>query len=355
MSTPFSLAHAPQLLECIPNFSEGQDLQIIQEITNAIEAIPGVQLLHVDAGHSANRTVVTFIGIPDAVVEAAFAAIKRASKLIDMRTQTGTHPRMGATDVCPLVPYKGMSMEEAVAYSRKLGKRVGEELGIPVYLYESSATTPKRKNLANIRSGEYEGFREKIQQPAWKPDFGPQQFNPKSGQIAIGARNFLLAYNLNLNTQSVEIANEIAREIRESGKVKRIYGKKVLDPEGKVVREPGMCKGLKAIGWYMEECGIAQVSTNITNLHKTPIHLAFEAAKSAAIRHGVEVTGSELVGMLPKKSLIDAGVFFLKKNFDSVNVPEHELIALAINQLGLNDCKAFDPMTKIIESQIGNS
>ena len=346
------LMDQPRLIECIPNFSEGCDTEIIRQISDAIKSVAGVKVLHVDSGVSANRTVITFIGIPEAVVEAAFQAISRASELIDMRAQTSTHPRMGATDVCPFVPYRGISLAETVQYSRILGKRVGEELGIPVYLYEASASTPSRKNLASIRSGEYEGFRQKIYRPEWKPDFGPQEFCPRTGQTVIGARDFLIAYNLNLNTTSVDIASEIARDIRESGRVKRIYGRKVLDPCGSIVRESGACKGLKAIGWYMEEYGIAQVSTNVTDLEKTPLHLAFEAAVSAATEHGVMVTGSELVGMIPRKALLQAGLHFEKKLGKS-NLTEEEQLKLAIRQLGLNDCKAFDPQQKIIENQLG--
>ncbi|MEM7367366.1 MAG: glutamate formimidoyltransferase [Bacteroidota bacterium] len=350
--SPTSLKHQPRLLECIPNISEGQYENIIQEVAKAVKAVSGVQLLHVDVGASANRTVFTFIGIPEAVVEAAFQLIKRTSELIDMRNHQGEHPRMGATDVCPLVPYRGVSLEEAVGFSKELGQRVGDELGIPVYLYEASASQPHRKNLAHIRSGEYEGFREKILHEDWKPDYGPAQFHPKAGQTVIGARDFLVAYNMNLNTTSVPIAKAIAAEIRESGKIKRIHGKKVLDAEGKAVRIPGKCKSLKAIGWYMEEFGIAQVSTNLTNLRETSLEQAFEAASASAIRHGVKITGSELVGLLPLTAMLQAGTYYEQQQSGPSNPSETELISLAIRRLGLDDLKPFDPRERIIEYQM---
>lgn len=347
--SPITLKHQPRLLECVPNISEGQDEKIIQEVAEAVKAVPGVQLLHVDVGASANRTVFTFIGIPEAVVEAAFQLIKRASVLIDMRNHQGEHPRMGATDVCPMVPYRGLSLEEAVIYSKQLGKRVGEELGIPVYLYEASSSQNHRKNLAHIRAGEYEGFKDKIYREAWKPDYGPVQFHPRSGQTVIGARDFLVAYNMNLNTTSVSTARAIAEDIRESGKIQRIDGKKVLDEDGKPVRIPGECKGLKAIGWYMEEFGIAQVSTNLVNLNETSLEQAFEAASASAIRHGARITGSELVGLVPLEAMIQAGCFYAQQSSSISESDEKVLISLAIKHLGLHELKPFNPEEKIIE------
>lgn len=325
---------------------------MIEQIKAAIRSVSGVKLLHVDSGLSANRTVMTFIGIPEAVVEAAFSAIRVASQCIDMRRHQGEHPRMGATDVCPFVPYKGISMAATVRYSQELGKRVGEELGIPVYLYESAATHEGRKNLATIRSGEYEGFQTKIMLPAWIPDYGPRHFNPQAGQTVIGARDFLIAYNINLNTTDVSIAKKIAGEIRESGTIKRVDGKRLLDSRGTPIRIPGQCKGLKAIGWYMEEFGIAQVSTNITNLKQTPLHAAFDAAKSSAARLGVEVTGSELVGMIPLKAMLDAGKSSHNAKMASSVLSDLDLISLAIRKLGLDDLGEFDPIKKVIEYQI---
>ncbi|MCB9233545.1 MAG: glutamate formimidoyltransferase [Bacteroidia bacterium] len=345
-----------KLIECVPNFSEGNDLEIIRQITAEIEAVAGISLLDVDPGASTNRTVVTFVGEPEPVIEAAFRAIKKAGQLIDMRKHQGAHPRMGATDVCPLIPISGISFEECIEYARKLGKRVGEELGIPVYFYEKAATAPNRKNLAVLRAGEYEGFATKIYQPEWKPDFGPQEYHAKSGQTAIGVRDFLIAYNVNLNTKSVRRANSVAYDVREAGRPKTEdgtpWGKKVLDANGKPINEPGMLKAVKGIGWFVEEYGIAQVSMNLTDISVTPLHVAFDACVESAHQRGLRVTGSELIGLLPKKALTDAGRYFLKKSEWSEGASEEELIQIAIKSMGLAELKPFDPKEKIIEYAI---
>ena len=342
-----------KLIECVPNFSEGRDMDVIQQIAAAIESVEGVSLLDVDPGATTNRTVVTFVGSPDAAVEAAFRGIQKASELIDMRKHKGAHPRMGATDVCPFIPVSNVSWEEAIACAKQLGKRVGDELKIPVYLYEKAANDPARANLAVIRAGEYEGFFEKIKEVAWKPDFGPAVFNEKSGATAIGAREFLVAYNVNLNTKAVRRANSIAFDVRENGRIKTDdgtpYGKPVLDAKGEPVRIPGMLKHVKAIGWYVEEYGIAQVSMNLTNIEETPLHAAFDACTEAASKRGLRVTGSEVVGMLPKKCLVDAGKYFLRKQKWSEGASEEELIDIGIRSMGLSELKPFDPKEKIIE------
>ena len=342
-----------KIIECVPNFSEGRDLDVIRQITAAIESVEGVSLLNVDPGASTNRTVVTFAGAPDAAIEAAFRGIQKAAELIDMRRHTGAHPRMGATDVCPFIPVSNVSWEEAIDCAKRLGKRVGEELKIPVYLYEKAASDSARSNLAIIRAGEYEGFFDKIKQPQWKPDFGPAVFNEKSGGTVIGAREFLVAYNANLNTKSVRRANSVAFDVRENGRVKTEdgtpTGKPVLDAKGEPVREPGMLKHVKAIGWYVEEYGIAQVSMNLTNLEETPLHAAFDACVESASKRGMRVTGSEIVGMLPKKCLTDAGRHYLRKQKWSEGASEEELIDVAIRSMGLSELKPFDPKEKIIE------
>lgn len=342
---------ALKIIECVPNFSEGQDEKVIEAISRVIEQTEGVRLLHVDPGKSTNRTVVTFAGSPEPVIEAAFQAIKLASELIDMRYHKGEHPRMGATDVCPLIPISGISMEETVTYSKKLAARVGTELSIPVYLYENSANHPSRKNLADIRSGEYEGLEEKMKNPEWQPDYGPKSFNAKSGASVIGARDFLIAYNVNLNTKSVKLANEIAFDIRENGRpIKDPHtGKLLKNQHGDILRTPGTCKSVKAIGWYIHEYGQAQVSMNLTNMLETPLHKAFEECRKAADRLGLIITGSELVGLVPKKALLDAGVYFMKKQNRSLGIPEEELIELAIQSLGLNSLAPFEPKQRIIE------
>jgi glutamate formiminotransferase/formiminotetrahydrofolate cyclodeaminase len=342
-----------KVIECVPNFSEGRDLEIIRQITSAIESVEGVALLNVDPGASTNRTVVTFAGSPEAAVEAAFRGIQKAAELIDMRKQKGAHPRMGATDVCPFIPVSNVSWEEAIACAKELGRRVGDELKIPVYLYEKAAKDPARSNLSIIRAGEYEGFFEKIKDPAWKPDFGPAIFSEKAGATVIGAREFLVAYNANLNTKSVRRANSVAFDVRENGRVKTEdgtpSGKPVLDAKGEPVRVPGMLKHVKAIGWYVEEYGIAQVSMNLTNLEETPLHAAFDACHESASKRGMRVTGSEVVGMLPKKCLVEAGKYFLRKQKWSEGAAEEELIEIAIRSMGLSELKPFDPKEKIIE------
>ncbi|GAA4098685.1 glutamate formimidoyltransferase [Mucilaginibacter panaciglaebae] len=333
-----------QIIECVPNFSEGADQEIIQSITGEIGSVAGVQLLNVDPGRDANRTVVTFAGEPEAVIEAAFLAIKMAGELIDMRIQKGTHPRMGATDVCPLIPVSNISIDEVVVYAGKLASRVGNELQIPVYLYENSQSDKRRSNLAAIRAGEYEGFFKKIKIPNWKPDFGPAEMDAKRGATVIGARDFLIAYNINLNTASTNIANEIAQDIRETGKI-------IIDETGKK-RIPGTLKYVKAIGWYMEEYRKAQVSMNLTNISATPIHVVFDEVCAKAADHGTEVTGSELVGMIPLKAMTDAGRYFLQKQGITHVVNETKLIDAAIQAMGLNELAPFDPQKRIIEYQL---
>ncbi len=338
-----------QIIECVPNFSEGVDMDIIRQITDEIEKIEGVKLLDVDPGKATNRTVVTFVGEPRPVIDAAFQAIKKAGELIDMTKHKGEHPRMGATDVCPLIPISGITMEETVEYAKILGKRVGEELGIPVYLYESAAQKPDRQNLATIRAGEYEGYADKIKDPNWAPDYGQAVFNEHSGATVIGARDFLVAYNVNLNTTSTRRANSVAFDLRENGRVKELNGKKVLDENGAEVREPGLLKSVKAIGWYIEEYGIAQISMNLTNINITPLHVAFDTAVERANARGMRVTGSELVGLVPLKSMLDAGKYFLQKQRRSAGVSEEEIIRIAVKSMGLDELAPFDPKKKIIE------
>jgi len=348
-----------KVIECVPNFSEGRDPEIIRQIAAAIESVEGVSLLNVDPGASTNRTVVTFAGSPDAAVEAAFRGIQKAAELIDMSKHKGAHPRMGATDVCPFIPVSGVSWEEAIACAHALGKRVGEELKIPVYLYEKAAKDPARSNLSIIRSGEYEGFFEKIKEAAWKPDFGPAVFNEKAGATVIGAREFLVAYNANLNTRAVRRATSVAFDVRENGRVKTDdgtpRGKPILDANGEAVRIPGMLKHVKAIGWYVQEYGLAQVSMNLTNIEETPLHAAFDACVEAASKRGLRVTGSEVVGMLPKKCLVDAGKYFLRKQQWSEGASEEELIEIAIRSMGLSELKPFDPKERIIEFKMESS
>ncbi len=345
-----------QLIECVPNFSEGRDLGIISQITAEIERVDGVKLLDVDPGATTNRTVVTFVGTPDEVIEAAFRAVKKAQELIDMRHHTGDHPRFGATDVCPLIPISGITMEETAEYARRLGRRLGEELGIPIYLYENAASEEKRRNLANCREGEYEGLAEKLSDPAWRPDFGPAEFTEsvaRSGATAVGARDFLIAVNFNLNTTSTRRANAIAFDVREKGRPLRdgnpITGKPVLDESGEPVMLPGTLKGTKAIGWYIGEYGIAQVSMNITNLAETPLHVAFDEVSEKAAKRGIRVTGLEIVGLVPKKTMIDAGKYYLAKQHRSLGVTESDIVKIAVKSMGLDDLKPFDPSEKIIE------
>ncbi len=345
-----------RLIECVPNFSEGRDMSIIKQITNEIEAIEGVRLIDVDPGKATNRTVVTMVGSPEEVCEAAFRAVKRAAELIDMSKHHGEHPRFGATDVCPLIPVSGITMEEVVVYARKLAKRIGDELGIPVYCYESAATEAKRKNLAECRSGEYEGLKKKLADPAWKPDFGPAEFNTQvagTGATAVGARNFLIAYNVNLNTTSTRRANSVAFDLREKGRPKRegnpITGKKVLDAKGEEVWEPGLLKTVKAIGWYIEEYGVAQISMNLTDIGVTPLHIAFDKACERAQARGLRVTGSELVGVMPLQAILDAGKYFLTKQERSCGISDEEIIKIAVKTMGLDELTPFDPKKKIIE------
>src|SRR5881398_4206253 len=345
-----------KLIECVPNFSEGRDQNVIRQITDMIESVDGVSLLDVDPGASTNRTVVTFVGSPDAAVEAAFRAIKKASELIDMRKHKGAHPRMGATDVCPFIPVSNVSWDEVIACANRLGQRVGDELKIPIYLYEKAAKNQSRSNLSVIRGGEYEGFFEKIRQPEWKPDFGPEIFSEKSGATVIGVRDFLVAYNVNLNTKSVRRANSVAFDVREQGRVKTENstpsGKPILDANGEPVRIPGMLKHVKGIGWFVKEYGIAQVSMNLTNIEETPLHVAFDACVEAAAKRGMRVTGSEIVGMVSKKCLVDAGRYFLRKQRWSEGVSEEGLIDIAIRSMGLSELKPFDPNEKVIEFKI---
>jgi glutamate formiminotransferase/formiminotetrahydrofolate cyclodeaminase len=342
-----------QIIECVPNFSEGRNLFIIKQITDEIEAIEGVRLLNVDPGKATNRTVVTFVGTPSQVIEAAFQAIKKASEIIDMSKHSGEHPRMGATDVCPLIPISGITMEETAEYARKLAKRVGDELAIPAYLYEAAAIIPGRNNLSEIRSGEYEGFFKKIHLPEWKPDFGPVQMNEKAGATVIGARDFLIAFNVNLNTTSVRRANSIAFDVRERGRVKRegdsVTSKIVKDEHGNQVYIPGSLKSVKAIGWFIEEYGIAQISMNLTNIRDTPVHIAFDEVCKKADNRGIRVTGSELVGLLPLSCLLDAGRYFLEKQQRSTGVSEAELIKIAVKSMGLDELGPFEPEKRVIE------
>ncbi len=343
-----------QLIECVPNFSEGNDLNIINQVTAAIESVEGVRLLNVDPGKATNRTVVTMVGEPSAVIEAAFRAIMKAGELIDMSKHRGEHPRMGATDVCPLIPIANISMEETAKYAQQLAKRVGEELKLPVYLYEAAQPDKTRSNLSVIRAGEYEGFAKKITLPEWKPDFGPAVFDAKRGATVIGARDFLVAYNVNLNTTSTRRANAIAFDIREAGRVKRENGKVVNDADGKPVNIPGSLKAVKAIGWFIEEYGIAQISINLTNINITPVHIAFDEACKKAEARGIRVTGSELVGLIPLKAMTDAGKYFLKKQQRSIGISEKELIKIAIKSMGLDELGPFNPEERIIEYMLAN-
>ena len=345
-----------QIIECVPNFSEGRDMDIIRQITGQIESVEGVKLLDVDPGKATNRTVVTFVGDPGAVVEAAFRAVKKASGLIDMSKHSGEHPRFGATDVCPLVPVRDITMEETVEYSRKLAERIGEELKIPVYCYENAAFSPRRKNLAAVRAGEYEGLKDKLETEKGKPDFGPAEFVPRTGAIAVGARDFLVAYNVNLNTTSTRRANAVAFDVRERGRLKRkghpLTGKIIRDDEGDPVMIPGSLKEVKAIGWFIEEFGVAQISMNLTNISVTPIHIAFDEVCKKANARGIRVTGSELVGLVPLSAMLEAGRYFLRKQQRSTGVSDSELIKIAVKSMGLDELYPFDPGEKIIEYQL---
>ena len=341
-----------QLIECVPNFSEGNDMAVIKQITDEIETVEGVKLLDVDPGKATNRTVVTFVGPPAPVIEAAVKAVAKAAELIDMSKHEGEHPRFGATDVCPLVPVAGITMEETVVHARELGRRIGE-LGVPVYCYENAALTPKRRNLATVRAGEYEGLRDKLADPAWKPDFGPAEFNPGAGATAVGARDFLVAFNVNLNTTSSRRANAVAYDVRERGREKReggkVNGKIIRDDEGKAVMIPGSLRAVKAIGWFIQEYGIAQISMNLTNISITPVHVAFDEVDEKATARGLRATGSELVGLIPLRAMLDAGRYFLRKQQRSVGVSDAELIKIAVKSMGLDELKPFHPDEKIIE------
>ena len=341
-----------KLVECVPNFSEGRDLEKIKAIVREVEAVPGVKLLDVDPGASTNRTVVTFIGTPESVKEAAFRAVAKAAEVIDMRVHKGAHSRIGATDVCPFVPVSGVTMEDCVRLAGELGARIAGELGIPVYLYEAAARTPERRNLATVRAGEYEGLPEKFKDHRWAPDFGKPVFNPKSGATVVGAREFLVAYNINLNTRDRKLAHEIALSLRESGRAKRDKdGNVVKDGRGNAVKVPGKFKEIKSVGWYIEDYGLAQISVNFTNYKITPIHVVFDEARKLAGKLGLRVTGSELVGLIPKEALLMAGRYYLEKQAKSPGVHEEELIRTAVRSLGLNDVTPFAPEKKIIEYQ----
>ncbi|MFW6309661.1 MAG: glutamate formimidoyltransferase [Prolixibacteraceae bacterium] len=347
-----------KLIECVPNFSEGRDLDIIKQITDAVESVGGAKLLDVDPGKATNRTVVTFVGEPGSVVEAAFQGIKKAAEIIDMRQHSGKHPRIGATDVCPLVPMANVTMEETIGFARKLAERVGKELEIPVYCYESAAFREERKNLANCRGGGYEALKESISSANRQPDFGPGQWSEKTaktGATVIGARKFLVAYNINLNTTSVEIAQSIASDVRQSGRIKREGSGEVTKAnrdKKSIIRVPGSLKKARAIGWYIEEYGMAQVSMNLTDISVTSVHIAFEEVRKKAQERGVRVTGSELVGLIPLQAMLDAGEYFLRKQQRSTGIPDEEIIAVAVKSLGLDELKPFDPKKKIIEYAI---
>ena len=342
-----------QLIECVPNFSEGRDEKIIRQIADAIESVDGIKLLNIDPGKATNRTVVTFVGEPEQVIEAAFQGAKMAVQLIDMSKHKGEHPRFGSIDVCPLIPIANISMEETVVFARKLAKRMGEELGISVYCYEFAAITEERRSLANCRAGEYEGLSEKLRKPEWKPDFGPDVLNERSGASAVGARNFLIAYNVNLNTTSVRRANSIAFDVREAGRVVRegdpLTGKIVNDENGEPLRIPGTLKKVRAIGWFIQEYGIAQISMNLTDISVTSMHQAFDEVVERARERGIRVTGSELIGVIPLQAMLDAGKYFLRKQQRSVGIPDEEIIRIAIKSLGLDELAPFDPKKRIIE------
>ncbi len=351
-----SISTSQGLIACVPNFSEGRDRKVIDAIAAQIDAVDGVKLLDVDPGYATNRTVITFVGTPERVIEAAMNAAATASELIDMRTHTGEHPRFGSMDVCPLIPVSGITMDETVEYARMLARRLGDELGLSVYCYENAALVPERRNLAVVREGEYEGLAARLSDPAWAPDFGPAQFNARSGATAVGARGFLVAYNINLNTTSTRRANAIAFDVRERGRVKRIgdpiTGEIELDENGEKVWVPGTLEGVKAIGWFIEEYGIAQISMNITDIDATPVHIAFEEVCRRADARGIRVTGSELVGLIPLQAILDAGRYFLRKQHRSIGVSDAELIKIAVKSLGLDELGEFDPNEKIIEYAI---
>jgi len=345
-----------QIIECVPNISEGRNKAIIKQVTDEIERVKGVKLLDVDPGEATNRTVITFVGAPDAVLEAAFQCVKKAAQLIDMRHHHGAHPRMGATDVCPLIPVSGITLEECAVLARKLAERIANELQIPCYCYEAAARTPERRNLAICRKGEYEGLAERMTVEAEAPDFGARPWDEgvaRTGCTAVGARDFLIATNFNLNTTSTRRANAIAFDVREKGRPKREggspVGKPMKDENGKTIMIPGTLKGTKAIGWFIDEYGIAQVSMNITNINVTPLHVAFDEVCRCAQNRGIRVTGTEIVGLIPKRTLIDAGKYFLRKQNRSTGIPEEDILQIAIKSMGLDDLKEFNPREKVIE------
>ena len=343
-----------QLIECVPNFSEGRDIAVIKRITDAIKAVDGVTLLDVDPGVATNRTVVTFVGAPEPVIEAAVRAAANAKELIDMRTHTGAHPRFGAMDVCPLVPVANITMDEVVTLAHRLAERLGVEVGISGFLYEYAAKVTSRRNLAACRAGEYEALHERLSDPVWKTDFGPGTFDPAYGVTAVGARNFLVAYNVNLNTTSTRRANAIAFDVREKGRVKTVDGTAVLDERGNKVWQPGSLKCVKGIGWFIEEYGIAQISMNLTNISVTPVHVAFDECCARARARGIRVTGSEIVGLVPLASMLEAGKYFLRKQQRSLGVSDAELIKIAIKSMGLDEVKPFNPQEKIIEYAVAS-
>lgn len=350
------MAKSKQIVECVPNFSEGRDLEVIKQITNQIESVEGVKLLDVDPGEATNRTVVTFVGEPENVVEAAFKAVAKAAELIDMRHHHGAHPRMGATDVLPIVPVSGITLEECAEIARKLAKRIADELSVPCYCYEAAALKPERKNLAICRKGEYEGLAERMNEEKEAPDFGARPFDEqvaRTGCTAVGARDFLIAVNYNLNSTSTRRANAIAFDVREKGRPVRegnpITGKKKLDENGKVVMQPGTLKGTKAIGWFIDEYGIAQVSMNITNINVTPLHKAFDEVCRCAQNRGLRVTGTEIVGLIPERTLLEAGKYFLEKQHRSAGIPKEDLLKIAIKSMGLEDLRPFKPEEKVVE------
>lgn len=343
-----------QLIECVPNFSEGRDLDLIAKITDVMSAVDGVTLLDVDPGADTNRTVVTLIGEPQATIEAAFRGISRAAELIDMQKHSGAHPRQGATDVCPLVPVAGITIEECVELARQLGERVGTELEIPVYLYEHAATRPERRSLADIRVGEYEALAEKLEKPEWKPDYGPAAHNARSGATVIGVREFLIAFNVNLNTRNHRKANAVAFDIRSKGRPKKDdRGKLIKDEDGKTVYQPGTLEEVRGIGWYIDEYQMAQLSLNLINYKVTPVHVAVEEARDKAREHGLVVTGSELVGLIPREAILDAGKYYLERCGSSPGQPEEERIRIAVQSMGLEELKPFDPQDKIVEYRAG--
>jgi glutamate formiminotransferase len=342
-----------RIVECVPNFSEGRDLKIIEQITETIKAVDGATLLDVDPGADTNRTVVTIVGEPEPVMEAAFQAIKKASKIIDMTKQTGAHPRMGATDVCPFVPVSGVTMDDCVEFANKIGKRIGEELGIPVYMYEYAATKPLWKNLAEVRKGEYEGLAAREGKDEWIPDYGPHKFNPQSGATAVSAREFLIAYNINLNSRDKKKAHDLALSIREKGRLKRDENKKIVkDKDGNKIMVPGLFKNCKAVGWFIDEYNRAQISINLTNYNVTPPHLVLEKVREMATEKGIQITGSELVGLIPKEAILMAGKYYLKRLGESAGIPEKMIIETAVQSMGLDDLTDFDVDEKVIEYAI---